>query len=178
MRSYPVDGSAAGQGRPADCTTYRLAFVYFLALPLKQTIVRQLERSWLGNQHAEDIFEATISTALQHYDKLQASPNQLGWLYRTACYHILHLKRRSRRVIAWEDMPFDYPAVSPGDMGLTELLPRDIRGQDAFLLTLRYQYALPIRDIARILQLSDGAVKKRLSRLRIRMRGELNDDGQ
>lgn len=177
MGLYPVDYTEAGTQRPREYITSEYMLVYFLALPLKQTIEKKLQCSRLGNQYTEDVFERTILTALQHYDKWKSSPNQYGWLYRTACFHILHLERKNRRIISWEEIPFDYLAPLREDIGLIELMPQDICAEDATLLFLRYQYELPICDIARILQLSDAAVKKRLIRLRIRMRGKLKNNG-
>ena len=55
---------------------------------LRNMILSYLTFYNLGNKDLEDIYDLTFLSAIQNIEKLRASPNPVGWLYRAARFHI------------------------------------------------------------------------------------------
>lgn len=143
---------------------------------LRNMILSYLTFYNLGNKELEDIYDLTFLSAIQNIEKLRASPNPVGWLYRAARFHISHLRRAENRLVRFPDLHAPLSTEENFDLSLSEILPNNLKADDVQLLTLRYTYRLSIRDIAEQLSLSEDSVKQRLKRLRDRLREGLNDD--
>jgi RNA polymerase sigma-70 factor (ECF subfamily) len=177
--------------RAGDSAAYRRfvdsnsANVYNLALKL------------LGDeQEAEDVLQETFLSAFRAIDRFEGRSKLSTWLYRIA-YNasLMHLRKRERMTIFSLDRPYgdeehegqsparhlvDWSAV-PDDQLLTAEARREMDRAIAELPeSLRSTFAL--RDIqglsgaetAEVLGITVQAVKNRLHRARLRLRGQLS----
>lgn len=121
------------------------------------------------NSHdASDAIQDAILEAYENLDSLREPNYFKTWLIRILihkCYAIL--KRSSRQI------PTEFTEESLGCTEDTSDTAMDIRnamdtlsGGDRLILTLFYVEDIPIKEIASMLELSQGAVKNRLYRSR------------
>lgn len=145
-------------------------------------------------QDAEDILQETFIKAYKHLKDFDGRSSLSTWLYRIATNEALMLLRRKRP----EDISFDQPlpvedepqeplqivdwCCLPEDEFMSaetreqldaaiEKLPPGLR----LVFLLRDVAGLSTREAAEVLNLSEMAVKTRLSRARLRLREELTD---
>ncbi|MCI0395755.1 MAG: RNA polymerase sigma factor [Chloroflexi bacterium] len=126
------------------------------------------DREW-----ACDLTQDTFLQLLHHREQLDRVANQRAWLYRVATNLALNgLKRRRRFAwLAWRST--DNPTLSePGPVA--EIAQRAVVEQALNTLPASYSaplllyshYGFSVREVATILNLSQGAVKNRLYRAR------------
>jgi RNA polymerase sigma-70 factor (ECF subfamily) len=145
-------------------------------------------------QDAEDILQETFLKAYKHLEDFDGRSSLSTWLYRIATNEALMLLRRKRP----EVISFDQPAQNDDDLqeplqiidwcclpeeefmsaetrarldAAIEQLPPGLR----LVFLLRDVAGLSTREAAEVLNLSEMAVKTRLSRARLRLREELTD---
>jgi len=147
----------------------------------------------LGNeQDAEDILQDTFIKAFRHLPGFDGRSSVSTWLYRIATNEALMLLRRKRKesvsldeqvegeegeieplqIIDWCCMPehelMNEEARQQLDKALQKL-PMSLR----MVFLLRDIEDISTREAAEILEISEGALKTRLSRARLRLREEL-----
>ncbi|MFO7652421.1 MAG: sigma-70 family RNA polymerase sigma factor [Candidatus Krumholzibacteriia bacterium] len=121
--------------------------------------------------HPEDAADATQSTFLKAYQKLETFDRErrfFSWLYRIAINEAINL-RRGRRPGA--EAALDLPSAGPSpedDYELTELceaLERALSGmslEHRVVVILKHLLALSYAEIAEILEIPEKTVKSRL----------------
>lgn len=145
-------------------------------------------------QDAEDILQETFIKAYEHLEDFDGRSSLSTWLYRIATNEaLMHLRRKRPEAIS-----FDQPAQNDDDLqeplhiidwccipeeefmsaetraqleAAIEKLPPGLR----LVFLLRDVAGLSTREAAEVLNLSEVAVKTRLSRARLRLREELTD---
>lgn len=144
-------------------------------------------------QDAEDILQETFIKAYKHIEDFDGRSSLSTWLYRIATNEALMLLRRKRP----EAISFDQPAQDDNlqeplqivdwcCLPEEEFMSAETRAQlDAaieklppglrLVFLLRDVAGLSTREAAEVLNLSEMAVKTRLSRARLRLREELTD---
>ncbi len=130
-----------------------------------------------GNrQDAEDVVQNTFLKYIQSSREFESEEHIKAWLIRTA----VNLSKNMvtafwhRNKVPLEDYLETVPFESPGDAGLIEAvlaLPVNYR----IVIHLYYYEEYSIRDISRILRISESAVKNRLLRGRRRLKESLDE---
>lgn len=156
--------------------------------------IYRLALKMLNNtQDAEDILQETFLKAYRHLDRFDGRSKLSTWLYRIAANEALMLIRKRRaevisidepaensegeqeplQIVDWCCLPEEELMSSEGRAHLDqaiETLPHSLR----VVFLLRDIEGLSTRETAEVLNLSETAVKTRLSRARLRLREELS----
>jgi RNA polymerase sigma-70 factor (ECF subfamily) len=157
-------------------------------------MIYRLGLKMLNNpQDAEDILQETFIKAYKHIDKFDGRSSVSTWLYRIATNEALMSLRKKRpdtvsfdvpsiyesepqeplQIIDWCCMPEEEYLTAEGRLRLdqaAERLPESLR----IVFVLRDIEGLSTRETAEVLNISETAVKTRLSRARLRLREDLS----
>lgn len=157
-------------------------------------MIYRLGLKMLNNpQDAEDILQETFIKAYKHIDKFDGRSSVSTWLYRIATNEALMSLRKKRpdtvsfdvpsiyesepqeplQIIDWCCMPEEEYLTAEGRIRLdqaAERLPESLR----IVFVLRDIEGLSTRETAEVLEISEMAVKTRLSRARLRLREDLS----
>jgi RNA polymerase sigma-70 factor (ECF subfamily) len=157
-------------------------------------LIYRLGLKMLGNpQDAEDVLQETFIKAFRHLDEFNGRAKISTWLYRIATNEALMLLRRKRpdmvsveepkpaeeevqeplQIVDWCCLPEEDFMTSEARSyldGAIETLPSSLK----IVFLLRDIEGLSTRETAEILNISEPAVKTRLSRARLRLREELS----
>ncbi len=126
---------------------------------------------------AEDIISETFALACEKIETFKKHTNKKAWLFRTAHFKILELRRRLRQadLIYTENMtkePAD-PSTPYTDKELN-LTVRDILTSEEYLLFRRYfLWGYSLKETAALENVSEGYLSVKLSRLRRKLRDAL-----
>lgn len=144
-------------------------------------------------QDAEDILQETFIKAYQHLPDFQGRSSLSTWLYRIATNEALMFLRRQKLTTVSIDESFDaadqdrepLPLVDWSYLPESELVSAETRSHMdqavqalppnlRVVFVLRDIEGLSTRETGEVLQLSDSAVKTRLSRARMRLRKSIS----
>jgi RNA polymerase sigma-70 factor (ECF subfamily) len=148
----------------------------------------------INPQDAEDILQETFIKAYKHIAKFDGRSNISTWLYRIATNEALMSLRRKRpeaisfespsvydtepqeplQIVDWCCLPEEEFLTSEGRARLDEAaegLPASLR----VVFVLRDIEGLSTRETAEVLDISEMAVKTRLSRARLHLREDLSE---
>ena len=158
-------------------------------------MIYRLGLKMLNNpQDAEDILQETFIKAYKHIAKFDGRSNVSTWLYRIATNEALMSLRRKLpeatsfenpsvygtepqeplQIVDWCCLPEEEFLTSEGRARLDEAaerLPANLR----VVFVLRDIEGLSTRETAEVLEISEMAVKTRLSRARLRLREDLSE---
>jgi RNA polymerase sigma-70 factor (ECF subfamily) len=158
-------------------------------------MIYRLGLKMLNNpQDAEDILQETFIKAYKHLAKFDGRSNVSTWLYRIATNEALMSLRRKHpeatsfenpsvydtepqeplQIVDWCCLPEEEFLTSEGRVRLDEAaekLPTSLR----VVFVLRDIEGLSTRETAEVLDISEMAVKTRLSRARLRLREDLSE---
>lgn len=149
-------------------------------------------RMLVDEQDAEDMLQETFIKAYRHLSTFDGRSSLSTWLYRIAANEALMVLRRKRpemvsfdeplsgeaevgeplQIVDWCCMPEEELVSAEGRAqldGAINTLPASLR----VVFLLRDIEGLSTRETAEVLNLSEMAVKTRLSRARLRLRDEL-----
>ena len=157
-------------------------------------MIYRLGLKMLNNpQDAEDILQETFIKAYRHIGNFDGRSSISTWLYRIATNEALMLLRRKRpdaisfespssketepqeplQIVDWCCLPEQEYLTSEGRARLTEAMERLPTSMRVVFL-LRDIEGLSTRETAQVLDISEMAVKTRLSRARLRLREDLS----
>ncbi|MEM9930200.1 MAG: RNA polymerase sigma factor [Bacteroidota bacterium] len=164
--------------------TTQVAFLHWYE-PIHERFIRYCDARCLGLENAEDMVQDAILSALEQWDKLENKDRLLAYmigivnnrqrnLLRSRAVHRRYVEDRKRTL---NDR---LPARPEAALDLHFLLKAmdELPEHQREVLLLRSVSGFSIREIAEIQQISEGAVKTRLSRARQRLRGLVAEDGQ
>lgn len=158
-------------------------------------MIYRLGLKMLNNpQDAEDILQETFIKAYRHIGNFDGRSSVSTWIYRIATNEALMSIRRKRpvtisfdvpsvydtepqeplQIVDWCCLPEDEFLTSEGRARLDEAanrLPTSLR----VVFILRDIEGLSTRETAEVLEISEMAVKTRLSRARLRLREDLSE---
>lgn len=158
-------------------------------------VIYRLAIKMLNNpQDAEDILQETFIKAFRHLHRFDGRSSLSTWLYRIATNEALMLLRRRKHVFVSIDQPLenndqeqeplqivDWCCLPEDELmsaearaymnEAVEALPHSLR----VVFLLRDIEGLSTRETAEVLDLSETAVKTRLSRARMRLRESLTE---
>ena len=157
-------------------------------------MIYRLGLKMLNNpQDAEDILQETFIKAYKHISKFDGRSSVSTWLYRIATNEALMSLRKKRpntvsfdmpstyesepqeplQIVDWCCLPEEEYLSAEGRLRLDEAagrLPESLR----IVFVLRDIEGLSTRETAEVLDISEMAVKTRLSRARLRLREDLS----
>ena len=126
-----------------------------------------------NEEDAADAVSETVLTVFQKLCTLREPKYFKSWMMRILIYHCYDILRRRKRSVSWETLPEENREEIWEDRGRDEVL--DIRfslsalaENDRLVLTLYYLDDLSVRDISKLLGVTENAVKSRLMRGRSR----------
>lgn len=133
----------------------------------------------IGASEAEDALQETYYQAYRNINLLASHPNPTGWLMLT-CKNILkkHLAKQEKRFGTTfsgnaEDILQNIPTTDNYDPLYMEELKKILADNDYFLLVKKYVEGYSIEELAKQLNITDGACKMRLKRAKKEARKKL-----
>ncbi|MEJ2266487.1 MAG: sigma-70 family RNA polymerase sigma factor [Anaerolineales bacterium] len=157
--------------------------------------IYRLGLKMLGNpQDAEDVLQETFIKAYRHLKNFDGRSQVSTWLYRIATNEALMLLRRKRpdaisvdqpwenttepeqeplQIVDWCCLP-EHEFMSDEVRAHLDQAVEDLPTSLRVVFLLREIEGLSTRETADVLDLSEGAVKTRLSRARLRLREDLS----
>jgi RNA polymerase sigma-70 factor, ECF subfamily len=158
--------------------------------PIYRLAIKMLANS----QDAEDVLQETFIKALRHLDQFDGRARISTWLYRIAANEALMVLRKRKRPVVSIDEPnedddseqeamqiVDWCCMPEIELMSTEAqhyLNQAVTGLSDSLrvvFVLRDMQGLSTEETARVLDLSETAVKTRLSRARLQLRNQLSN---
>jgi len=126
---------------------------------------------------AEELVQEAFTLLLTRWETL-ASHNSLGgWLTKTVTNLAMNEMRRAKMAdVPLETQVMKLLAPTP-DHGVRELLPASFREDEKQLIIWRFEDQLSYRELADRLGAPEGTVKSRMSRLLLRLKDILSNDG-
>lgn len=144
----------------------------------KQSLWRAAMAVLRNPDDAADAMQDTVLEAWKNLPRLSKPAYFTTWLTRILLYNSYDILRRRRReapVEEWQEAGAEADRDDVADVHRT--LER-LAENDRLVLTLFYLNDLPVKDIAGVLGISDGAVRVRLTRARERFRSAYECGGQ
>ena len=142
-------------------------------------LLKRYAISKIGASEAEDALQETYIQAYRNIGLLASHPNPIGWLMVT-CKNILkkHLAKQEKRFGATlfgdaEDILQNIPAIDNYDPLYMEEIKKLLSDSDYFLLVKKYVEGYSIEELAKQLNITDGACKMRLKRAKKEARKKL-----
>ena len=158
-----------------------------------QLIFRLAFRMLGDQQDAEDVLQETFIKAFRHLKDFDGRSSPSTWLYRIATNEALMLLRKQKPALISVDEPnqndeaeqeplqiVDWCCMPEQELMSTEARAHLEQAIDRLLLYLRLVFllrdiqGLSTKETGEVLDLSEMAVKTRLSRARLRLREELS----
>ncbi len=143
-------------------------------------------------QDAEDILQETFIKAYRHLEKFDGRSSLSTWLYRIATNEALMFLRRQKpdmisvdetldtgegeleplKIVDWSSLPEDELMSAEAQVYLDKAVEK-LSPSLRVVFVLRDIQSLSTRETAEVLNISETAVKTRLSRARLQLREEL-----
>lgn len=148
-----------------------------LVLREQDTLFRTAKAILRSDQDAEDAVQDAICSAFVSREQLRELERFRPWIVRILTNKCYDICRKRRPHVDLADVEEYLPAQEPDIHEQMTLWQAVLRlGEDQRLpVTLFYYEGLSIREIAEILELSEAAVKTRLSRARSQLRTLLKE---
>jgi len=153
--------------------------------PLHDRFLRYCDSCCIGLETAEDLVQDAILSALESWDRLTDKDrllaymigivnNQLRNRLRSKVVHHKFLENRKRQLT--DRLPARPEAVLDLHYLLKAMDELPILSKEALLLTTVSGFS--IKEVAKVQQCTEGAVKTRISRARARLKELLAEDGR
>lgn len=159
---------------------------------IRPLVERQLVRYPLSDEDRRDVLQSTLMQVVRRIDSFRGNANFGTWLFRVTANEALMLmrsQRRHRNHLATDVDPEGVGALAAqtregeavGDESTLQT-ERELHVRDAVaqlpehyreVVTAHYHQDLGLHEIARLLQVSESAVRSRLHRARSRLRAML-----
>ena len=129
------------------------------------------------DQDCADAIQETIVKAFSRIDTLKNDKYARTWLVRILLNECYNVVRRSSRYISLENLEDRQEMNAEGAKDYSELYAavNSLKEELRLPVILYYIEDFSVREIAQILEISEGAVQKRLARARGKLRQELQE---
>ena len=130
-----------------------------------------------SDQDCADAIQETIVKAFSKIDTLKNDKYARTWLIRILINECYNLVRKSNKFISFEDLEDRLEMESEKSKDYSELYAavNSLKEELRLPVILYYIEDFSVREIAQILEISEGAVQKRLARARGKLRQELQE---
>ena len=156
--------------------------VYSVLIDRYKHMVFTLAKKMLKNKEdAEEVAQDAFLKAYKGLSNFKGESKFSTWLYRITYHRSLDYIKKNQRRLPTNDIPIeDVRSLAVVEEGLDALEQKERRqqikeaieilpGDDSVLLTLHYFQELSIKEIAQILDKTEGAIKVNLHRSRKRL---------
>ena len=130
-----------------------------------------------SDQDCADAIQETIVKAFSKIDTLKNDKYARTWLIRILINECYNLVRKSSKFSSFEDLEDRLEMESEKSKDYSELYAavNSLKEELRLPVILYYIEDFSVREIAQILEISEGAVQKRLARARGKLRQELQE---
>ena len=130
-----------------------------------------------SDQDCADAIQETIVKAFSKIDTLKNDKYARTWLIRILINECYNFVRKSSKFISFEDLEDRLEMESEKSKDYSELYAavNSLKEELRLPVILYYIEDFSVREIAQILEISEGAVQKRLARARGKLRQELQE---
>ena len=130
-----------------------------------------------SDQDCADAIQETIVKAFSKIDTLKNDKYARTWLIRILINECYNLVRKSSKFISFKDLEDRLEMESEKSKDYSELYAavNSLKEELRLPVILYYIEDFSVREIAQILEISEGAVQKRLARARGKLRQELQE---
>lgn len=124
------------------------------------------------DQDCGDAIQETIVKAFSKYKSIKNPKYAKTWLIRILINECYNIKRRESRMVSFDELEMELPDEKEDRRDYSELyyaighLKEELR----IPIILYYMEDFSVREIAHILEISEGAVQKRLARARKKLK--------
>ena len=123
-----------------------------------------------------DAIQETIVKAFTKLHTLKSDAYAKTWLTRILINECYAIMRREKKIVSLEDYNMEEPATEQEDYSdlyeAVSRLPEDAR----LSVTLYYVEGYSVKEIAKLLDVTDSTVKNRLARARAKLKNELRQE--
>ncbi len=143
-----------------------------LIVASEDTLYRVAKTLLSSDADCADAIQEAIVKAFTNLHTLRQDSYAKTWLVRILINECYAFMRREKRIVSLEEYQYQETVEQKDYSDLYEAvrqLPEKIR----ICVTLYYLEGYSVKETAKILRISESAVKNRLARARARMRGEL-----
>lgn len=134
-----------------------------------QLSMYRLAMSILKNSNdAEDAVSETVLTAYEHLSSLKKNDSFKAWMMTILVNVSKKMLRKKKRVVLYDDLGLFEKSTDEGSCEMWEAV-LTLNAKYAKVVILYYYEGFSTREIARILHISEGTVKSRLSRARSKL---------
>lgn len=130
-----------------------------------------------NQQDAEDVVSEAILRAYTHLEELRNLKKMKSWLFQILVNESRACLNQKKRIDLMKDVSQLHDNIQPMQE-TTNLLEFVYQLEEIFreVVILYYFEELSVREIAKILSVSEGTVKSRLSRARVKLKQFLEND--
>lgn len=130
-----------------------------------------------GNADCADAIQETIVKAFSNITQLRKDKYAKTWLMRILINECHNLLRRNNRTVSFEQYSESWETEVPDKKDYSELYEvlQHLTEELRITVTLFYMEEFSVKEVAAILDISEGAVQKRLARARKQMKRELQE---
>lgn len=121
-----------------------------------------------NDEDAADAIQDTILTCWEKLDTLKANQYFKTWMTRILINHCYNILNRNRKITYMEQLP-EIPAESDHPEWEWQEALSILDEKYRLVVVLYYAQGFKTKEIAKILKLSDNAVRARLSRARVQL---------
>ena len=148
-----------------------------LILDLERQLYSTAKTILFSDQDCADAIQETIVKAFSKIDTLKNDKYARTWLIRILINECYNLVRKSSKFISLEDLEDRLEMESEKAKDYSELYTavNSLKEELRLPVILYYIEDFSVREIAQILEISEGAVQKRLARARGKLRQELQE---
>jgi RNA polymerase sigma-70 factor (ECF subfamily) len=135
-------------------------------------------RSILQNDtDCADAIQETIVKAFSHITELRQEKYAKTWLMRILINESHNLLRKNSRIVSLEDYAGAEEAKMPEKQDYSDLYKamQQLNEELRMTVVLYYMEEFSVREVAAIMEVSEGAVQKRLARARAQMKKKLQE---
>lgn len=144
----------------------------------KQALWRAAMATLKDPDDAADAMQETVLEAWKNLPRLTDEAYLSTWLTRILLYNCYDILRHRRRETPWEQLPETGKTQDRDEVLDVRRAMEALAKNDRLLLTLFYCNDLPVKQIARVLGITAGAVRVRLVRARERFRNAYEQQGR
>lgn len=123
-----------------------------------------------------DAIQETIVKAFSKLDTLRQDAYAKTWLIRILMNECYAIMRREKRVISLEDYTPEEVSEENADYSDLYEAIRHLPEEARLSVTLYYMEGYSVKEIAKLMDTTESAVKNRLARARARLRNELAEE--
>lgn len=148
-----------------------------LIIASEDSLYRVAKTLLYNDADCADAIQEAIVKAFTNLHTLRQDSYAKTWLTRIVINECYAIMRKQKRLVSLEDYRQEEGACKEDYSGLYEAIAA-LPAENRICVTLYYLEGYSVKETAKLLDLTESAVKNRLARARARLKAELEDDVQ